>query len=105
MASVAGGQFHFGADKAPGSRAGSTAGHLSLASVVDYHETVKGSGGSGFDSVAGPSSGELAGQAGGGAGDNIVSTHTAGGNTLIHLPDGSSLTVLGSTHLDGSFFH
>jgi ferric-dicitrate binding protein FerR (iron transport regulator) len=35
-----------------------------------------------------------------------VATHThEGGNTVVHLHDGSTLTVVGTSHIDASFLH
>ena len=112
MASISGGQFHFssGQDTPTGSSQGATAGHLSLTSIADYHSTVPGGetgGPTGFDSVNSPSSGGsgLAGQVHGASESTVVTQSQQGGNTVVHLPDGSSLTVVGVTHVDGSFFH
>lgn len=53
---------------------------------------------------AGPlslSSATFAGSAGG-----VVATQAhEGGNTVIHLADGSTITVVGVTHFDSSFVH
>ena len=39
-------------------------------------------------------------------GSQVVATETqAGGNTVIHLEDGSTITVVGADHVDASFFH
>ena len=105
MASVSGAQFHFASsENVSGSGSDATAGHLSLTSIAAYDATIGGGGSTGFDSVNSPSAGGLAGQPAG-ASDNLVTTQASGGNTIVHLPDGSSLTVIGTTHLDGGFFH
>lgn len=101
-ASISGGHFNFPtpSETVPGSSWGS-AGGLSLNAVAS--STVGGSSGSGFDSVN-SASGGLAGQGGGGSA-SLVSTQVSGGNTIVHLPDGSSLTVVGTTHLGAGLLH
>jgi hypothetical protein len=90
-----------GVDTVGGAGQGSTSG-------VD---TVGGAGqgsASGFDTVTGPSqgSGGFAGQPQGGGTEQVAATQTqAGGNTVLHLPDGSTITVAGTSHVDASFFH
>ena len=38
--------------------------------------------------------------------DQVVATsHVQGSNTTITLPDGSTMTLVGITHIDSSFFH
>jgi hypothetical protein len=38
--------------------------------------------------------------------DHVVATATAsGGSTTITLPDGSTMTLVGITHIDHTFFH
>jgi len=38
--------------------------------------------------------------------DHVVATsHVQGSNTTITLPDGSTMTLVGITHIDSSFFH
>jgi hypothetical protein len=38
--------------------------------------------------------------------DKVVATaNVHGGNTTITLPDGSTMTLIGITHLDHGFFH
>jgi hypothetical protein len=40
------------------------------------------------------------------AGGQIVATQSdSGGNTVVHLQDGSTITVVGVTHFDASFLH
>lgn len=41
-----------------------------------------------------------------GSSTGVVATQSqSGGNTVVHLQDGSTLTVVGTTHVDASFFH
>jgi serralysin len=66
-----------------------------------------GTVGSGFDTVSGPGAGGVAfaGQVQGGT-DQVVATQTVvGGNTILTLPDGSTITLVGVTHIDASFVH
>jgi len=38
--------------------------------------------------------------------DHVVATATvSGGSTTITLPDGSTMTLVGITHIDNTFFH
>jgi hypothetical protein len=38
--------------------------------------------------------------------DQVVATHTQlGGDLALHLADGSSLLVVGTTHIDFTMFH
>jgi Ca2+-binding RTX toxin-like protein len=38
--------------------------------------------------------------------DHVVATATVnGGNTTIALPDGTTMTLVGITHIDSTFFH
>lgn len=122
MASVVGGLFHPAAGNVPvsGSHAPQDAGRLSLGSIAALHSTVSGGsgsdtvgggadtvGGTGFDTVSGPQSGDVrfSGQQPGG-GDHVVANQTQeGGNTVIHLSDGSTITLVGSTHVDATFTH
>jgi hypothetical protein len=53
---------------------------------------------------AGPLSLSSATFAGGAGGVVATQTHD-GGNTVIHLEDGSTITVVGVTHFDSSFVH
>jgi hypothetical protein len=109
MATVAGGLFHTSAPTTPVTGAPRPdAGTLSLSAIAGAHPTVGGGGssGTGFDTVSGP-------QAGGGFAGNlpagteqVVATQTTeGGNTVLHLPDGSTITLIGLTHVDSSFVH
>jgi hypothetical protein len=74
-------------------------------------DTVGGTGqgsASGFDTVSGPSqgSGGFAGQPQGGGTEQVAATQTQdGGNTILNLPDGSTITIVGTTQVDSSFFH
>jgi hypothetical protein len=110
MASVSGGNFHFSssAESVSGGSGGkASAGSLSLTSVAAFHATVGGgdANSAGFDSVNSPSAGGgLAGQSAAST-EHVITTQSSGGNTIVHLPDGSSLTVVGSTHVDGNIFH
>ncbi len=102
-------------------------GSLNLASITDVHTTVAGGadtvsgagsdtvggaglqGASGFDTVTGPHSGpgSFGSHAPQGAGtEQVVATQTQeGSNTVLHLQDGSKITVVGVSHIDSSFFH
>jgi hypothetical protein len=53
---------------------------------------------------AGPLSLSSATFAGGASGVVATQTHE-GGNTVIHMEDGSTITVLGVTHFDSTFVH
>jgi len=133
MVSVTGGLAHLvgSSDQVQQSQSSSDAGQLNLASITDAHTTVSGgsdsvTGGtqgaasgfdsvsgsgqgsaSGFDTVSGPSqdSGGFAGQMQGGT-DQVVASQTQdSGNSVLHLPDGSTITVAGTSNVDSSFFH
>ena len=68
------------------------------------HDTVPGSPVS--DSVGGAAHGPVAfaGQ-GGAATDSVVATQTIQpGGVTLHFADGSSINIVGATHIDGSFF-
>jgi hypothetical protein len=41
----------------------------------------------------------------GGAGGVVATQSHEGGNTVIHLADGSTITVVGVAHFDSSFVH
>lgn len=134
MASIGGGLSQLGpsGQSVQQSSASSDPGRLSLAAITDTHTTVAGGGdtvggggqtsssgfdtvggagqgsASGFDTVSGPSqgSGGFAGQPQGGGTEQVVATQTqAGGNAVLQLPDGSTITVAGTSHVDLSFFH
>jgi len=62
------------------------------------------SGPTGLDTVAAAPQGSsaLAGQLTSSA-QTVVSQ--SGGNTVLHLADGSTITLLGTPHVDASFFH
>jgi hypothetical protein len=109
MATVTGGLFHASQPVTAATGAPRPdAGPLSLSSIAATHTTVAGGAGtgSGFDTVSGP-------QAGGGFAGNlpagteqVVATQTQdGGNTVLHLSDGSTITLIGVTHVDSSFVH
>lgn len=110
MATVAGGLFHATSPTAPiAASPRPDAGPLSLSSVADTHTTMTGGGGtagSGFDTVTGPQpGGGFAGNLPAGT-DQVVATQSVeGGNTVLHLPDGSTITLVGVTHVDSSFVH
>ena len=125
MASVVGGLFNPATSNVPvgGSHTPQDAGRLSLASITALHSTVAGGGGSdtvgggrggsdtvggGFDTVSGPQHADVrfSGHHHAGRGDQVVANQTQeGGNTVIHLPDGSTITLVGTTHVDASFIH
>jgi hypothetical protein len=67
---------------------GGDAGSLGLASAT-----------SGFDAGGG------SGFAGGGSGGVAATETQDGGNTVVQLEDGSTITVVGVTHFDASFVH
>lgn len=135
MASVTGGLFQLAppGSHVQQSPTSSDPGNLNLASITDTQTTVGGGGdtvagggqtsasgfdtvggssqgsASGFDTVSGPSqsgSSSFAGQPQGGGTEQVVATQTqSGGNTVLQLSDGSTITVAGSSHVDSSFFH
>jgi hypothetical protein len=76
---------------------------------MDTVSTASGTGaagGAGFDTVTGPEHGmPVAGDNRPGA-DQVIATETHhGGDTTFHLDDGSSLTLIGVTHIASGFFH
>ena len=82
------------------------ADNLNLSSIAEQHATVAGGGstGSGFDTVNAPGgSGDGLGQSSGGS-DVVATQAQDGGNVVVHLSDGSSITVVGASHIDASFF-
>jgi hypothetical protein len=87
---------------------GDTVGGSGQSSTSGF-DTVGGAGqGSGFDTVSGPNqgSGGFAGQPQGGGTEQVAATQTQdGGNTTLNLPDGSTITIVGTTQVDSSFFH
>jgi hypothetical protein len=98
MASVSGGLFHptpASTTVAPGPRP--EAGPLSLAAVTDAQTTAGGGTGSGLGDPR--FSGSLPAPA-----EQVVSTTTGEGGTVIHLPDGSTITLVGVTQI-ASFIH
>jgi Ca2+-binding RTX toxin-like protein len=66
--------------------------------IGDGHDTVVGFSQSGGDriSFAGADHDTIA--------SVVASAHTAGGDTTISLPDGSTITLVGITHIDQGFF-
>ena len=103
-ATVTGAHFHLGSTEHVAGGAASGAGSLSLSSIAD-HTTVPGSGtsGSGFDTVNAPGT---SGVVSGGASSDVVATQsTDGGNVVVHLSDGSSITIVGTNHIDATFNH
>jgi hypothetical protein len=74
------------------------AGHLGLASVT-----------AGFDTSSGGTTGpglRISGTLQGSGTENVVASQTTeGGNVVLHLPDGSTITVVGVTHISASFIH
>lgn len=125
MASVHGGHFQFssGPQQVAGPRAPRDAGRLSLGSIAATHTTIAGgasdraggghasvgggAAGSGFDTVSGPQQSGVgfAGELHGGTEQVVASQTQQGSNTVLHLPDGSTITLVGTTHVDASFFH
>jgi hypothetical protein len=122
MASVHGGhfQFSFGQRPVAAPQAPRDAGRLSLGLIA--HTTISGGGdtiggghdsvgggapGSGFDTVSGPQHGGVgfAGEPRGSTEQVVASQTQHGGNTVLHLADGSTITLVGTTHVDASFFH
>jgi hypothetical protein len=106
MATVCGGLFH-PASPTPTHVTVSPrpeAGPLSLASVTG------GGGsdprGSGFDTVSGPQ-GDLrvAGSLPAGTEQVVATQAQEGGNLVLHLSDGSTITLIGVTHVDANFIH
>lgn len=83
----------------------SVAGALQTLFSSPVHDQVGSGGGSPVD--AGPLGLASATTFAGGTGPTpVVATQTqSGGNTVVHLQDGSTITVVGVTHLDASFFH
>ncbi len=75
------------------------------------HETVTGTPANetvaGFDTVSGPDHDEIsfAGETGRSIQNVVATQEQSGGNTTLHLPDGSSLTLVGVSHVTNSFFN
>jgi hypothetical protein len=97
MASISGGQFHFSSGHEPVVGGSADSGSLSLSSIAD-------ASGSGVDSVVGAGSSGGATNVGGGS-DAVVTSHSQDGGTVVNLPDGSSLTIVGALHVDTSFIN
>jgi hypothetical protein len=126
MTSITGGQHHFSSgheQHVSGSAQPVDAGRLSLASITEGHTSFAGGGAdtvgvtgggsgadtvsSGFDTVSGPGQGAsgFVGQVQG-ATENVVATQTTdGGNTILQLHDGSTITIVGTTQIDQFFSH
>jgi hypothetical protein len=63
-------------------------------------------GGAGFDTVTGPEHGMPVAGENRPAADQVVASEThRDGDTTLHLHDGSSITLIGTTHIDSSLFH
>jgi hypothetical protein len=123
MASIPGGQFHFptGQQQVGGPQAPRDAGRLSLGAIAAAHATISGgidtlagghdsvggvAGGYGHDTLSGPQQGVgFAGEPHGGTEQVVAAQTQHGGNTVLHLPDGSTITIVGTTHVDASFLH
>jgi hypothetical protein len=75
------------------------------------HETVEGSPAdesvAGFDTVSGPGHDaiDFAGQSQSSIQKVVATQEQTGGNVTLHLPDGSSMTLIGVSHVDSGFFH
>jgi hypothetical protein len=62
--------------------------------------------GAGFDTVTGPEQGMPVAGENRPAADQVVASEThQHGDTTLHLHDGSSITLIGTTHIDSSLFH
>lgn len=101
--------------------AGSGSDTVSGIPRIGSHTTIAGSGGSptvpggshdavagsGSDTVSGPEQGSVRFAGGATAGnEQVVATQSqSGGNTILHLPDGSTITLVGVTHIDATFIH
>ena len=82
--------FHRSGEKVAAGAKPASAGHLGLASAT-----------SGFEAHA-KHTAHFAG--GHGASEHVVASHSHGGNVVVQFHDGSSMTVVGVTHIDASFF-
>jgi hypothetical protein len=81
--------FQSSTEKVASSAKPASAGHLGLAAATSSFEAAKAT----------------ANFAGGHGTEHVVASHThAGGNVVVHMHDGSTLTVVGVTHIDASFF-
>jgi hypothetical protein len=75
------------------------------------HETVTGTPSNetvaGFDTVTGPGHDEIsfAGESQRSIQNVVATQEQSCGNTTLHLPDGSSITLVGVTHVTNTFFH
>ena len=63
------------------------------------HDTVVGFDHSHGDAIS------FAGETGAAINHVVATASTHAGNTTITLPDGSTMTLIGVTHIDNSFFH
>jgi hypothetical protein len=61
----------------------------------------------GFDTVTGPGHDQISfsGESQRSIANVVATQEQSGGNTTLHLPDGSSITLVGVTHVTSSFFH
>jgi Ca2+-binding RTX toxin-like protein len=71
---------------------------------------IQDSGVTGQDTVVGFSQAHgdainFAGQDAGTIANVVATANVSGGSTVITLPDGSTMTLLGITHIDSTFFH
>jgi hypothetical protein len=106
MASIAGGTFGTVIPNQGGQPSGQTtsggATHLSLANISSSgNSSVPG----GFDSVVGPEQSGSALSKPPSTDQSLVQQTQDAGNTVLHMPDGSSIVILGTTHIDTSFSH
>jgi hypothetical protein len=89
---------------------GKTAGFDSI-QANGGNETVTGTPANetvaGFDTVTGPGHDEIsfAGETQRSIQNVVATQEQSGGNTTLNLPDGSSITLVGVTHVTSSFFH
>jgi len=88
--------------KHPGSDTISAHGGNETVTGTGAHETV-----SGFDTVTGPGHDTISfsGESASSIQKVIAAQELKDGNTTLHLPDGSSITLIGITKVDTSFFH
>jgi len=81
--------FHPSSEKVAAGAKPASAGHLGLASATSGFEAAK----------------HTAHFAGGhAASEHVVASHSHAGNVVVQFHDGSSITVVGVTHIDASFF-
>ena len=87
-------------------------GHLTL--NIDHSQfsgavSIQDTGVQGYDSVVGfsQSAGDrlsFANETTAGIDSVVASAHTSNGNTVVTLPSGTTVTLVGITHIDSSFF-